>query len=101
MGAVISLALGIGSPTAMCNVIYSALLHPFNDASSEVDSCAQEHISGRIRAARLPKRGVLELRIDHSKVDSIEEVERIKTQLQVDALRDTCRLFQRKVSVCV
>jgi hypothetical protein len=67
----------------------------------EVNSCTQEHIPGRVRAGRLTKRGVLQLRIDSHQVYPIEEVEGIKAQLHVDPLRDTCRIFQRKVSVRV
>ena len=74
---------------------------PLCQVMLEVNSCAEEHVPGRICAARLTKRGVLQFCIYGSQVDSVEEVEGIKTKLDVEALRDACSFFQRKVGVCV
>ena len=92
-------ALGPGTVLTTAESLVEAFSQP--PPILEVHSCAQEHISSRIGAARLTKGGVLQLCIDSHEVDSIEEVERIQPQLQVDALSDTCCLLQRKVSVSV
>jgi hypothetical protein len=64
-------------------------IHHFANRSLKVDSCAQQHISGRVCARRLPKRSVLQLRIHRHQVHPVEEVEYIKPQLQAGALRES------------
>ena len=68
---------------------------------SEVHSCAQEHISGRIGTGRLPERSVLQLGIDGHQVYPIKQVEGIQTHLHVHPLGDAGDFLQRKIRIRV